>query len=51
LVISPALGGRAYRISIPLGDRRVEVYSGDDDSIVQVIDGLLIAVQSLPVRE
>jgi hypothetical protein len=29
----------------------VEVYSGDDDSIVQVIDGLLIAVQSLPIRE
>ncbi len=51
LVISPALGGRAYRISIPLGDRRVEVYAGDNDSIVQVIDGLLIAVQSLPVRE
>ncbi len=51
LVISPALGGRAYRISIPLGDRRVEVYAGDSDSIVQVIDSLLIAVQSLPVRE
>jgi hypothetical protein len=45
------LGGRAYRISIPLGDRRVEVYAGDNDSITQVIDGLLIAVQSLPVRE
>ncbi len=51
LVISPALGGRAYRISIPLGDRRVEVYAGDNDSIAQVVDGLLIAVQSLPVRE
>ncbi len=51
LVVSPALGGRAYRISIPLGDRRVEVYAGDNDSITQVIDGLLIAVQSLPVRE
>jgi hypothetical protein len=45
------LGGRAYRISIPLGDRRVEVYAGDNDSIEQVINGLLIAVQSLPVRE
>jgi hypothetical protein len=51
LVVSPALGGRAYRISIPLGDRRVEVYAGDSDGIVQVIDSLLIAVQSLPVRE
>jgi hypothetical protein len=45
------LGGRAYRISIPLGDRRVEVYAGDDDTVAMVIDNLLIAVQSLPTRE
>ncbi len=51
LVVSPALGGRAYRISIPLGDRRVEVYAGDDDTVAMVIDNLLIAVQSLPTRE
>jgi hypothetical protein len=51
LVVSPALGGRAYRVALPMGDKRVEVYISDASTAEQIVSQLLLAVQSLPVRE
>lgn len=51
LVISPALGGRAYKIAIPLGEKRIDVFASDKDTAEQIVDALLIAVQHLPQRE
>lgn len=51
LVISPALGGRAYKIAIPLGEKRIDVFASDKDTAEQIVDALLLAVQHLPQRE
>lgn len=50
LVLSPAMGGRAYRIGVPMGTRRVEVYLSATDNAEALLRGLLLAVRKLPVR-
>ena len=50
LSISPSLGGRAYRLRVPFGDRALEVYVSDTDNVDQLLTGLLAAVGKLPTR-
>jgi hypothetical protein len=50
LVLSPAMGGRAYRIGVPMGARRVEVYLSATDNAEALLRGLLLAVRKLPTR-
>lgn len=51
LVLSPAMGGRAYRIGVPMGSRRVEVYLSANDDAEALIRGLILAVRKLPTRD
>jgi hypothetical protein len=49
--LSPAMGGRAYRIGVPMGAKRVEVYLSANDDSEALIRGLILAVRKLPVRD
>lgn len=51
LTVSPAMGGRAYRIGLPMGTRRVEVYLSATDDAEALLRGLILAVRKLPVRD
>lgn len=51
LVLSPSMGGRAYRISVPMGAKRAEVYLSSSDDAEALIRGLILAVRKLPVRD
>lgn len=51
LVLSPSMGGRAYRISVPMGSKRAEVYLSSSDDAEALIRGLILAVRKLPVRD
>jgi hypothetical protein len=50
LTVSPALGGRAYRVGLPMGTKRVEVYLSSNDDIAALLRGLILAVRKLPTR-
>lgn len=50
VTVSPALGGRAYRVGLPMGTKRVEVYLSSTDDISALLRGLILAVRKLPVR-
>jgi hypothetical protein len=51
LTLSPAMGGRAYRIAVPVGAKRAEIYLSATDDAEALIRGLILAVRKLPVRE
>lgn len=51
LTLSPSLGGRAYRIAVPMGAKRAEVYLSSGDDAEALIRGLILAVRKLPVRD
>lgn len=51
LVLSPAMGGRAYRVSVPMGTKRAEIYLSSSDDAEALIRGLILAVRKLPVRD
>jgi hypothetical protein len=51
LTLSPSMGGRAYRIGVPMGTRRVEVYLSASDDSEALLRGLLLAIRKLPVRD
>lgn len=51
LVVSPTLGGQAYKIALPMGEKRVEVYVQDTANGEKIVDQLLLAVQALPSRQ
>lgn len=51
LTISPAMGGRAYRIAVPMGTKRAEIYLSASDDAEALVRGLILAVRKLPVRE
>lgn len=51
LTVSPAMGGRAYRIGVPMGARRVEVFLSSTDDIEALLRGLILAVRKLPTRD
>lgn len=50
LTLSPAMGGRAYRIAVPMGTKRAEIYLSSTDDAEALIRGLILAVRKLPVR-
>jgi hypothetical protein len=51
LTLSPAMGGRAYRIGVPMGTKRVELYLSANDDAEALIRGLILAVRKLPTRD
>jgi hypothetical protein len=50
LSVSPSLGGRAYRLRVPFGERALEIYISDTDNVEQLLTGMLAAVGKLPTR-
>lgn len=50
LTISPAMGGRSYRVGLPMGTKRVEVFLSSSDDIEKLLRGLILAVRKLPTR-
>jgi hypothetical protein len=50
LSVSPSLGGRAYRLRIPFGEKALELYLSDTDNVDQLMRGMLAAVGKLPTR-
>lgn len=50
LTISPAMGGRSYRVGLPMGTKRVEIFLSSSDDIEAMLRGLILAVRKLPVR-
>jgi hypothetical protein len=50
LAISPSLGGRAYRLRVPFGEKALELYLSDTDNVEQLLRGMLAAVGKLPTR-
>ena len=51
LTLSPAMGGRAYRIAVPMGAKRAEIYLSSSDDAEALIRGLILAVRKLPIRD
>jgi hypothetical protein len=50
LSVSPSLGGRAYRLRVPFGEKALEIFVSDTDNVDQLLTGLLAAVGKLPTR-
>jgi hypothetical protein len=50
LTVSPTLGGRAWRLRVPFGEKALEVYTSDTENVGQLLTGLLAAVGKLPTR-
>ena len=50
LTVSPTLGGRAWRLRVPFGEKALEVYTSDTENVGQLLMGLLAAVGKLPTR-
>jgi hypothetical protein len=50
LNVSPSLGGRAYRLRVPFGEKALELYLSDTDNVEQLLLGMLAAVGKLPTR-
>ena len=51
LTISPAMGGRAYRIRVPVGTKGAEIYLSATDDAEALIRGLMLVVRKLPTRD
>ena len=50
LSISPSLGGRAYRLRVPFGEKALEIFVSDNDSAEVFLTSILAAVGKLPTR-
>lgn len=50
LSLSPSLGGRAYRLRVPFGEKAIEIYVADTDNVAVLLGSVLAAVGKLPTR-
>lgn len=50
LSLSPSLGGRAYRLRVPFGEKALEIFISDTDNVEVLLGSILAAVGKLPTR-
>lgn len=50
LSLSPSLGGRAYRLRVPFGEKAIEIFIADTDDVELLLRSVLAAVGKLPTR-
>lgn len=51
LVVSPQMGGRGVRVSIPVGQGRLPIEAMTDQELLEGIRALILAVEKLPANE
>ena len=47
VIISPQMDGRALRVSIPVGNKRLAVVAGNDQELLESLRALLLAVRKI----
>lgn len=48
LVVSPQMDGRAVRLSVPVGTKRLALTAGNDRELAEAVRALTLAVRKLP---
>lgn len=51
LVVSPQMDGRAVRLSVPIGTKRLSITAGTDIELEEGIRALILAVRKLPPQQ